>query len=226
MGSDVHSDVQGRQGGQELHPAAEIERLLAEVESLPDLQARALAEELVRALLALYGEGLRRIVELLAAVDGSQTPAASSGGRLLDLLARDELVAALLLLHDVHPIPLRERLEQALAELRPVVRGHGGDLVLLGVADGVASLRLSGSCHGCAASLQYLRQRIEEAVYRVAPDLNGLEIEGIAGAEGGTVGATPSRSRTPAPVVFVPRRRGSSPAAIAAQESGTRVREG
>ncbi|WP_052887525.1 NifU family protein [Thermogemmatispora carboxidivorans] len=220
------SDVQGRQGGQEPHPAAEIERLLAEVERLSDPQARALAEELIRALVALYGEGLRRIVELLAAVDGSQTSATSSGGRLLDLLARDELVAALLLLHDVHPVPLRERLEQALEEVRPVVRGYGGELELLHLTEGVASLRLSGGCRGCAASLQYLQQRIEEAVYRVAPDLNGLEIEGIAEAEGGTVEPSPSRSGTPVPVVFVPRRRGSAPVAVAAQERGTRAGEG
>ncbi|MBX5458452.1 MAG: NifU family protein, partial [Thermogemmatispora sp.] len=196
------SDAQERQRHQEPQPAAEIERLLAEIEELPDPQARALAEELVRALVALYGEGLRRIVELLTAVEGVHAPSSSSGQRLLDLLASDELVAGLLLLHDVHPVPLEKRVERALEELRPVVRGHGGELVLLRVVEGVAWLRLSGSCGGCSASLQYLRQRIEEAVYRAAPDLCGLEIEGIGEAAGGTVEPTPSRGGTPLPVVF------------------------
>jgi Fe-S cluster biogenesis protein NfuA len=217
----MSGDMQARQ---ELQPAHEIERLLAEIEQLPDPQVRALAEELVRALVALYGEGLRRIVELLTAAESTRTLSPAAGPRWLELLASDELVAGLLLLHDLHPVPLKERVERALEALRPVVRGHGGELVLLGVADGVASLRLSGSCGGCAASLQYLRQRIEEAVYCAAPDLCGLEIEGIGEAEGGTVAPMPSRGGTPLPVVFVPRRRGGSLAAVATPQTETGLR--
>ncbi|GER82724.1 MAG: NifU family protein [Thermogemmatispora sp.] len=217
----MSGDMQARQ---ELQPPHEIERLLAEIEQLPDPQMRAFAEELVRALVALYGEGLRRIVELLTAAESTRTLSPATGPRLLELLASDELVAGLLLLHDLHPVPLKERVERALEALRPVVRGHGGELALLRVADGVASLRLSGSCGGCPASLQYLRQRIEEAVYRAAPDLCGLEIEGIGEAEGGTVEPMPSRAGTPLPVVFVPRRRGGSLAAVATPQTGTGLR--
>nr|BBH94405.1 hypothetical protein KTA_26040 [Thermogemmatispora argillosa] len=208
---------------QEPHPAQEIERLLADIERLPDPHARAFAEELVRALVALYGEGLRRIVELLTAVESTRRLASAVAPPLLDLLTSDELVASLLLLHDLYPVPLKERVERALEELRPVVQGHGGELVLLSVADGVVSLRLSGSCRGCPASVQYLRQRIEEAVYRAAPDLSGLEIE-----EGDEEAGTPVRGKTPLPVVFVPRRRGGggSPAGVGAEEPGTGARGG
>ncbi|RAQ96421.1 NifU family protein [Thermogemmatispora tikiterensis] len=212
----MSSDAQARQGRQ---PAQEIERLLAEIEQLPDPQMRALAEELVRALVALYGEGLRRIVERLTAAEGTRTLFPAAGPRLLELLASDELVAGLLLLHDLHPVPLQERVERALEELRPVVRGHGGELVLLRVAEGVVWLRLTGSGSGCAASLQYLRQRIEEAVYRAAPDLCGLEIE-----EGDEVAGMPARGGTPVPVVFVPRRRGGSLAAMATPQTETSLR--
>ncbi|WP_376796932.1 NifU family protein [Thermogemmatispora sp.] len=217
MGSDTW-ECQGR------HPAEEIERLLAEIEDLPDARGRALAEELVRSLLSLYGEGLRRMVELLSAAESSQR--SSSGTHLLELLASDELVAALLLLHDLHPVPLRVRLEQALEELRPVVQGHGGELVLVDLAEGVLSLRLTGSCHGCPASLQYLRQRIEEAVYRVAPDLSGLEIEEGTEAAGGTVGQRPPQGGRPVPMVFVPRRRAGSPAPVTVQGTGGGARGG
>ncbi|WP_322480888.1 NifU family protein [Thermogemmatispora sp.] len=212
--------AQEHQRPQEPHPAQEIERLLAEIEHLPDPHARACAEELVRALVALYGAGLRRIVELLTAVESARASSPGVESRLLDLLISDELVAGLLLLHDLHPVPLEERVERALEEVRPVVRGHGAELMLLRVADGVVSLRLRGSCRGCPASMQYLRQRIEEAVYRVAPDLSGLEIE-----EGDEEAEMPARAGTPVPVVFIPRRRGGgSPAVVGTQKPGTSAR--
>ncbi|MBX5458297.1 MAG: hypothetical protein IRZ31_15495, partial [Thermogemmatispora sp.] len=51
-------------------------------------------------------------------------------------------------------------------------------------------------------------------------------IEGIGEAAGGTVEPTPSRGGTPLPVVFVPRRRGGSPAAVATPQTGSGLREG
>ena len=78
---------------------ARVEALLDEVESLPD-GGRTTATELVQALVELYGEGLARI---MARVNGA-------GEELLE----DELIRHLLLLHDLHPTPLEERVRGAL----------------------------------------------------------------------------------------------------------------
>jgi Fe-S cluster biogenesis protein NfuA/nitrite reductase/ring-hydroxylating ferredoxin subunit len=146
---------------------AEVEALLGRVEGLPDGAARETALELVQALLDLYGEGLGRV---LAGLDDATRVA----------LAEDELVAHLLLLHDLHPVPVETRVLQALDEVRPYLDSHGGGVELVGVDDGVARLRLHGSCDGCPSSTMTLKLAIEEAIQRAAPDVATVEAQGVA----------------------------------------------
>jgi Fe-S cluster biogenesis protein NfuA/nitrite reductase/ring-hydroxylating ferredoxin subunit len=136
---------------------------VARVEALLE-GADAAALELAGALLELHGEGLRR---LLSHDDGSLVRAA----------AGDELVAHLLLLHDLHPVPVQERVGAALDEVRPYLESHGGSVELVRVEDGVAVLRMEGSCKGCPSSALTLRHAIEEAVFKAAPDVERVEAE-------------------------------------------------
>ncbi len=62
-----------------------------------------------------------------------------------------------------------------LADVRPYLGTHGGDVELLGVSEGVAQLRLEGSCSGCPSSTVTLRMAIEEAIYKAAPDVERVE---------------------------------------------------
>src|ERR1043165_2699604 len=100
-------------------------------------------EELAAALMELYGEGLERI---FAAVDEEGTDALRR--RLVD----DGVVASLMLMHGLYPVALETRVQEALDMVRPYMESHGGDATLLGVEDGVARIRLEGSCQGCTAS--------------------------------------------------------------------------
>ena len=59
------------------------------------------------------------------------------------------------------------------------MESHGGNVELLGIEDGVARLRLEGSCHGCAASASTLELAIEQALQATAPDLEGIDVEGV-----------------------------------------------
>jgi Fe-S cluster biogenesis protein NfuA/nitrite reductase/ring-hydroxylating ferredoxin subunit len=68
----------------------------------------------------------------------------------------------------------------ALEEVRPYLQSHGGNVELLGVKEGVARLRMKGSCSGCPSSTVTLRLAIEEAIQKTAPDLEGIEAEGVA----------------------------------------------
>jgi Fe-S cluster biogenesis protein NfuA/nitrite reductase/ring-hydroxylating ferredoxin subunit len=83
-----------------------------------------------------------------------------------------------MLLHGAYPVPLEERVLEALDSVRPYMESHGGDVDLVGIDDGVARLRLQGSCSGCAASLATLEQAIETALEQAAPDLLGIDVEG------------------------------------------------
>ena len=58
-------------------------------------------------------------------------------------------MASLLLIHDLYPVSLQERVLEALDTVRPYMESHGGNVELVGIEDGVAKLALQGSCNGC-----------------------------------------------------------------------------
>ena len=51
-----------------------------------------------------------------------------------------------MLIHGLYPVPLEERVREALEHVRPYMESHGGNVELLEVEDGVARIRLEGSC--------------------------------------------------------------------------------
>jgi Fe-S cluster biogenesis protein NfuA/nitrite reductase/ring-hydroxylating ferredoxin subunit len=149
-----------------------VETLLGEIEALKDPTARAKAAEMVQVLLELYGEGLARMMEVVA--DGEESQ------RTFGAFAEDELISHLLLLHGLHPLDVEARVVSALEEVRPYLQSHGGNVELLGVEGGVARLRMQGSCDGCPSSAMTLKLAIEEAIQKAAPDLEGIEAEGVS----------------------------------------------
>ena len=84
-----------------------------------------------------------------------------------------------MLIHDLYPVPLEERVAEALDSVRPYMESHGGNVELLCLEDGVARLRLEGSCDGCPASSSTLELAIKTALEEAAPDLIGIEVEGL-----------------------------------------------
>jgi Fe-S cluster biogenesis protein NfuA len=152
-----------------------LDGLLQGVERFADPAAVAHTREVVRAVLDLHGAALGRLLEHLRA-------GGEAGRALLDACARDEVVAGLLLLHGLHPQDLEARVRQALEDVRPYLRSHGGNAELAGIADGVVRLRLEGSCDGCPSSAVTMQQTIEEAILARAPDAAAVEVEGAAGA--------------------------------------------
>jgi Fe-S cluster biogenesis protein NfuA/nitrite reductase/ring-hydroxylating ferredoxin subunit len=151
---------------------ARVETLLGEIEALEDPNARQKAAEIVQVLLDLYGEGMARMMETVSQGEERE--------RTFQAFADDELVSHLLLLHGLHPLAVETRVVRALEEVRPYLQSHGGNVELLGVEGGVARLRMQGSCDGCPSSAMTLKLAIEEAVQKAAPDLEGIEAEGVA----------------------------------------------
>jgi Fe-S cluster biogenesis protein NfuA len=148
-----------------------IEGLIARIEAAPDPNVRADALNLAQSLMDLHGAGLDRLMEIVAR-------AGASGYALMDDFAGDDLVASLLLLYGLHPYDLETRVMAALAETRPFLQSHGGDVELLGVTDGMVRLRLAGSCRSCSSSTMTLKLAIERAIYEAAPDVTEIVTEG------------------------------------------------
>lgn len=140
----------------------EVERLLEELDGLPDPFARQTAAAAMQGLVELYGAGLERIVEEIAARDD---------GGLAEALARDELVAHLLLIHGLHPVPLEARVREALDSVRPYLESHGGNVELLAIEEAAVRLRMQGSCSGCPSSSMTLKLAIEHAIQKSAPEI-------------------------------------------------------
>ncbi len=162
-----------------------------------------LAEELVGAMVELYGEGLARIMD----VARRRFPAA---GELRGRLAADGVVASLLL--DPRPLPGAARGARARRRsprVRPYMESHGGDVELLGHRRGASrSCAWSATATAARRRLQTLELAITEALEEAAPDLLGVEVEGLAEpAQPAAGGVTAIRGRLAAPT-WLPRRGG------------------
>jgi Fe-S cluster biogenesis protein NfuA/nitrite reductase/ring-hydroxylating ferredoxin subunit len=183
-------------------PRAASEQLVERVEDLQSrLEAcggsvpRELAEELVSAVVQMYGAGLEQII-------GALMIAGEDGERIAASLAEDPLLATLLLIHDLHPVPLEQRVQNALDSVRPYMESHGGNVELLSLEHGVARIHLRGSCSDCSASAVTLELAIKQALEEAAPDLEGLEVEGIAAPTASTGLELPVLMSTPTPSWF------------------------
>ena len=148
-----------------------IEELLASLRSRGGAAADT-AEELVRLLVGMYGDGLAAIMAALA-------EEGEPGRAIIDRLTADPLVEGLLLLHGLHPLDVDARIQRALDQVRPYLGSHAGGVQYLGVTDGVARLRLEGSCHGCPSSTVTVRLAIEGAVQDAAPEVTEVVVEGM-----------------------------------------------
>ena len=141
-----------------------IEQLVAAVETTADPVAQAAMRELLQAVLELHAHGIARIVEL-------------AGAPILEALSRDELVSSLLLLHDLHPDDLPTRVRRALDAIAPRLAAEGCSIALTSLEAGQIRIRLERLDHGHHTSEAALRKLTEDAIWELAPDALGLEID-------------------------------------------------
>jgi Fe-S cluster biogenesis protein NfuA/nitrite reductase/ring-hydroxylating ferredoxin subunit len=89
-------------------------------------------------------------------------------------------VESLLMLHDLHPLDVDTRIQRALDKVRPYLGSHAGGVTYLGVTEeGVAQLRLEGSCDGCASSTVTVQLAIKGAIEDAAPEVTEVVVEGV-----------------------------------------------
>ena len=145
-----------------------IEISLAELgEADPQLRDRT--DDVVRLLMQLYGAGLARLMQVV-------------GPEAAERIAEDRLLASLLLLHGLHPVDAGTRIRDALRRLERKLDGH--HLQLAELSEGVVHIRVErNGGHPPPA----LAGAIERAIAECAPDVSGVEIEGLPDAATGLV---------------------------------------
>ena len=129
----------------------------------PSTGARTDAEELVRVISTLYGEGLRRMILRLHDAFGADTNA------VIESCSTDPVVASLLITHGLHPVPLHERVRRAIESVRPELHAKGGDAELMSADEDVVSVRIDG--------MSDLVPIVERAVFSSAPEV--LEVRAV-----------------------------------------------
>ncbi len=66
---------------------------------------------------------------------------------------------------------MREKVEGALAKIRPALQADGGDVELVDVDEGVVKVKLTGACAGCPVSTMTLKMGIERLLKEEIPDV-------------------------------------------------------
>jgi Fe-S cluster biogenesis protein NfuA len=70
---------------------------------------------------------------------------------------------------------MREKIEEALKEIRPSLQADGGDVELVDVENGIVKVRLTGACGGCPMSQMTLKQGIETCIKKAVPEVLSVE---------------------------------------------------
>lgn len=73
---------------------------------------------------------------------------------------------------------IKEKIEHALEEIRPLLAMHAGNIELVDVSGGVVKVRLLGTCHGCPLSQLTLKSGVEELLRERVPGVETVEAIG------------------------------------------------
>lgn len=141
-----------------------LDELVAAFESHPDPEVGAAAAEMLRCVDAAHRSGLGRLLAL-----------AREAG-LGERLGAEPEVRLLIDLYDLDEGGEQRRADAVLDTVRPYVESHGGRLEVVGAADGVVSVRLSGACQGCSGSAATLRHVVEGTLREAMPGFVRMEV--------------------------------------------------
>lgn len=149
-----------------------IEELIAALETLDDPPARESAQELLQVVLDLHTNGLARLLDIVSS-------AGAMDDAMLEAFGRDASVAALLLLHGLHPQDLPTRVSRAVEKMRPLLGVQGIQIELLDAAEEAVRVKVAGRLQGKHNSVGELRQEIELAIFEAAPEAMRVDIAGL-----------------------------------------------
>jgi Fe-S cluster biogenesis protein NfuA len=71
---------------------------------------------------------------------------------------------------------MKEKVQEAIDKIRPMLKADGGDVELVEVEeDGVVKVRLVGACAGCPMSQMTLKNGIERMLKKDIPEVKSVE---------------------------------------------------
>ena len=149
----------------------QIEHELAELHAQVEPATWERIEHLLRVTLALYGTGLAH------ALDCARR--AGADAQLDTLLADDELLGSLLVLHGLHPLPTEARVRRTVDAVRVELGLDEQELVVDSVEAGIAHLTATERLGGGTMSPRAVAAIVAHAIENAAPELDTVEITGF-----------------------------------------------
>jgi len=66
---------------------------------------------------------------------------------------------------------MKEKVQQVLEKIRPLLQRDGGDIQLVDVEDGVVKVKLQGACGTCPMSMMTLKMGVEKQLKQEIPEV-------------------------------------------------------
>ena len=66
---------------------------------------------------------------------------------------------------------LRNKVEEALSEIRPFLESDGGDIELLSINNNIDEVKLMGNCVSCSVNQMTLKSGVEMTIKKYAPQI-------------------------------------------------------
>lgn len=66
---------------------------------------------------------------------------------------------------------MKEKVQEVINKLRPLLQRDGGDIELVDVDDGVVKVKLTGACGSCPMSQMTLKMGVESALKKEIPGI-------------------------------------------------------
>jgi Fe-S cluster biogenesis protein NfuA len=70
---------------------------------------------------------------------------------------------------------VKDKVQKAIAEIRPNLQADGGDIELIGVEDGTVKVKLKGACAGCPMSTMTVKWGVENYLKKKIPEVTKVE---------------------------------------------------
>jgi hypothetical protein len=156
--------------------AERVEQALQSANELADEGARNTALALMQSLMDLHGTVLARMLEVM-------NESGDAARSLLEKLGRDPLVCGLLVLYGMHPLPLEQRVAQALERLQPRLRKRQASAKLVAIESDRIRVRIEAAGEN-SGSTDGLRTLVEQAVREAAPEAGEVVVEGALDRSG------------------------------------------
>jgi len=70
---------------------------------------------------------------------------------------------------------MKDKIEKALARIKPHLQADGGDVEFVSEDNGVVKVKLTGACGGCPMATMTLKNVVEQMIMKEIPEIKKVE---------------------------------------------------